>query len=184
MREGYGSGHSRQRDCHSSLITARLCALRHDLPWRTAMRKLAFETTDDLAKHRIVRCASHPGATSTRDFGVKGKGSAVQTSRVLAAAQTPGGRRAAAAGIGVARVAARLHYLASKLKSVLVTATILRRREMVIHYHPQLHGTAPFALTVDSHWTLQHESLHVTPRSAPSTRRSLTARNCDSGGGA
>lgn len=172
VREGYDVAIRGGAIADSSLITRRVCALhticvaspaylrRHGIP----------RQPDDLAQHRIIALRFASGTTSTWDFRVKGR--AVQfepVQPVLALSDTEAVGDAAAAGIGIARVAMHFawHYLASgKLKSVLGHCNDLGRREMVIHYPhrefvaPRIRAFVDFALD-----TLQHEeSLHVTPK--------------------
>jgi len=150
VREGYDVAIRGGAIADSSLITRRVCALHTICVASPAyLRKHGVpKQPDDLAKHRIIALRFASGATLSDTEAVGD---------------------AAAAGIGVARVAAHFawHYLASgKLKSVLGHCNDLGRREMVIHYPhrefvaPRIRAFVDFALD-----TLQHEvSLHVTPK--------------------
>lgn len=172
VREGYDVAIRGGAIADSSLITRRVCALHTICVASPAyLRKHGVpKQPDDLAKHRIIALRFASGATSTWDFQVKGKAVQFEPAQpVLTLSDTEAVGDAAAAGIGVARVAAHFawHYLVSgKLKSVLGHCNDLGRREMVIHYPhrefvaPRIRAFVDFALD-----TLQHEvSLHVTPK--------------------
>jgi len=173
VREGFDVAIRGGAVADSSLITRRVCALhticvaspdylrRHGVP----------ALPEDLAQHRIIALRFASGSSATWDFRLRGKQVQFEPQQpVLTLSDTEAVGDAAAAGLGIARVAMHFawHYLvAGKLKVVLGHCHDAGNREMVIHYPhrefiaPRIRAFVDFTLAA-----LKDEpSLHATTKS-------------------